>query len=158
MAIVYLGIGSNIGDKGANCIESLRLLGDRGIVVRKESSRYETAPWGVEDQPAFINMAVEVFTDLPPLELLAVLKDIEEEMGRESGVRWGPRLIDLDILLYDDLVLSGDMLTIPHPHLHERRFALGPLSEIAPDVLHPVMLKTIASLLREVSHDKDNNR
>jgi 2-amino-4-hydroxy-6-hydroxymethyldihydropteridine diphosphokinase len=158
MAVVYLGIGSNLGDKGANCIESIRMLGNRGIVVRKESSCYETDPWGLEDQPAFINMVVEAETDLPPFELLGALKKIESEMGRKAGVRWGPRLIDLDILLYDDLIFSTDLLTIPHPHLHERRFALEPLAEIAPDVVHPVKLKTIAALLMEVGHDKNNKR
>jgi dihydroneopterin aldolase / 2-amino-4-hydroxy-6-hydroxymethyldihydropteridine diphosphokinase len=158
MAVVYLGIGSNLGNKSSNCRRSVKLLRDRGITVTKESVQFITEPWGLKDQPGFCNMAVEAFTELPPLELLAVLKDIEREMGRESGVRWGPRIIDLDILLYDNLIFSDDMLTIPHPHLHERRFALEPLSEIAPDVLHPVMLKTIESLLREVSHDKDNNR
>jgi len=155
VAVVYLGIGSNIGDRRANCRRSVELLRDRGIRVTKVSSQFETEPWGLEDQPCFVNMAVEAETTLSPLDLLAVLKNIEREMGRGSGVRWGPRVIDLDILLYDDLIFYTEALTIPHPHLHERRFALEPLAEIAPDVLHPVSLKTLSSLSAEVIHDKD---
>lgn len=150
MAVIYLGIGSNLGDKSTNCRQSVGLLRSKGILVTKESAPYETEPWGLKDQPGFINMAVEAKTDLQPLELLGALKEIEREMGREAGVRWGPRVIDLDILLYEDMVLSTEALTIPHPHLHEREFALEPLAEIAPTVMHPLMSKNIATLLREV--------
>jgi 2-amino-4-hydroxy-6-hydroxymethyldihydropteridine diphosphokinase len=158
MAAVYLGIGSNLGDKRANCLRAVELLRSRGILVTKESALYETEPWGLKDQPGFINMAVAAETDLTPHDLLNSLKEIERKMGRDEGVRWGPRLIDLDILLYDDLILTTDTLTVPHPHLHEREFALKPLAEIASEVIHPVKLKTIAALLREVGHYENNKR
>jgi 2-amino-4-hydroxy-6-hydroxymethyldihydropteridine diphosphokinase len=150
MAVVYLGIGSNLGDKRANCLRAVEALRCKGISVSKESALYETEPWGLKDQPMFINMAVEAETTLLPMALLDVLKDVEKEMGRLDSDRWGPRVIDLDILLYDDLVLSTEELIIPHLHLHEREFALGPLAEIAPGVIHPLMSKNIAELLGEV--------
>jgi 2-amino-4-hydroxy-6-hydroxymethyldihydropteridine diphosphokinase len=158
MAVAYIGIGSNLGDRRANCLRAITALRGRGIRVARESSQYETEPWGVLDQPAFINMAVAAETDLSPLELLSALKEIEREFGRKPGVRWGPRLIDLDILLYDDLVFSDAALCIPHPRLCERRFALEPLAEIAGDIAHPVALKTIETLLGEVCRDKDDKR
>lgn len=150
MAVVYLGIGSNLGDKKANCLRAIELLSAKGISVTRESSLYKTMPWGFKDQPDFINMAIEVCTDLPSADLLSLLKAIEKEMGREDSGRWGPRLIDLDILLYNSLVLDNDILTVPHPALHKRAFALEPLAEIAPDVIHPLMQRNIVELLREV--------
>ncbi len=102
----------------------------------------------MEDQPRFINIAIEIQTDLPPPELLSLLKKIESNMGRVYTSRWGPRVIDLDILLYEDLVLTGIELQIPHPGMHERAFVLKPLAEIAPEKIHPVLLKRIDELLR----------
>jgi 2-amino-4-hydroxy-6-hydroxymethyldihydropteridine diphosphokinase len=150
MAVIYLGIGSNLGDKKAHCRRAVELLRSRGMSVTKESTMVESDPWGLKDQPRFINMAVEAETLMLPFELLNMLKGIEEEMGRTAGVRWGPRLIDIDILLYEGLVLSTDILTIPHQRLHEREFVLAPLAEIAPNVIHPLMSKNISELLREV--------
>jgi 2-amino-4-hydroxy-6-hydroxymethyldihydropteridine diphosphokinase len=146
MARVYIAIGSNLGEKKANCLRAVALLPERGIVPNKVSPVFETEPRGVKDQPPFMNMAVEAETGLAPGDLLMALKDIEREMGRAETVRWGPRVIDLDILLYDDLVLKEPGLEIPHPLMHERGFVLGPLSEIAPDLVHPVLKKTVREL------------
>ncbi len=150
MPIVYLGIGSNLGNRKENCLNALRLLAAKSIGVAKQSSLYETRPWGVIDQPEFINMAAEIMTDMPPVDLLGVLKGIEKALGREDTGRWGPRTIDLDILFYDDLVLETPDLRIPHPLMHLREFVLRPLSEIAPDKVHPVLKKTVRELLEEV--------
>ena len=150
MAIVYIGIGSNLGGRRENCREALRQLGLRGVKVVKQSSMVETEPWGVADQPRFINMAIEAETDLSPEQLFTVLKGIEGKMGREETVRWGPRLIDLDILFYDDLVIDAAELKIPHPRLHERQFVLGPLSEIAPGKVHPKLKKTVLQLCSDL--------
>ena len=111
----------------------------------------ETEPWGIKDQPKFINMAIEVDTDLEPGGLLVLLKDIESDIGRTPGLHWGPRIIDLDILLYDDLVIKTPELEIPHPGIADRYFVLRPLAEIAPEIIHPVLNKSIKSLLSEIS-------
>ena len=150
MSIVYVGIGSNLGDREKNCLQSVDVLERNGIVVRQRSSLYETMPWGVRDQPLFLNMVIEVETELKPQELLELLKNVEIEVGREKSARWGPRAIDLDILLYDDISLDKDTLTIPHPFLHKRDFVLIPLCEIAPDVKHPVLQLRMHELLQMV--------
>jgi 2-amino-4-hydroxy-6-hydroxymethyldihydropteridine diphosphokinase len=151
MARVYLGIGSNLGKRRENCQKALALLEEAGLRVTASSSAVETAPWGVEGQPEFINMAVEAETFLSPRELLMLLKAIEDRMGREAdSERWGPRVIDLDILLYDSLVYKEPLLTIPHPRMHEREFVLGPLCEIAPNLIHPVLGQSVKELLRRL--------
>jgi 2-amino-4-hydroxy-6-hydroxymethyldihydropteridine diphosphokinase len=146
MAIIYIGIGSNLGDKEGNCKTAIERLSKNGIAVKKISSPYRTKPWGVEDQPDFVNMAVKAETSINPSELLTILKAIEKDMGRQDGVHWGPRLIDLDLLFYDDLVFSCDELAIPHPLLHEREFVLLPMTEIAAEFVHPVLKATIKQL------------
>lgn len=150
MATVYIGIGSNIGDRRTNCINAVKLMNESGIVVTKESSVYETQPWGMKEQPLFINMAVIAETDLSPESALAALKCIEKEMGREESSRWGPRRIDLDILFYDDRIITEKDLCIPHPLLQQREFVLLPLFEIAPDKWHPVLKKTVRRLREEL--------
>ena len=147
MSIVYISIGSNIGDREENCRKAIKLLKENGIALKRESSLYETEPWGVKNQPKFINMAIEVETDKEPEELLRVLKEIEKEIGRKESVKWGPRVIDLDIIFYNDLILKTENLEIPHPLLQERDFVLKPLSEIAPDKKHPVTGKTVKEML-----------
>ncbi len=151
MPTVYLGIGSNLGDRQENCLRAIGLLKGKDTSVGKQSSMYETEPEGGKDQPYFINMAVEIKTDLSPHELLKTLKTIENEMGRTETVKWGPRVIDLDILLYDGLIIDEPDLKIPHPLMHERTFVLKPLSEISPDALHPALGKTVRQLLAEIS-------
>lgn len=150
MATVYIGIGSNIGNREENCEKAARLLLGNGITVTNMSLMIETEPWGVTDQQKFVNMAVEAQTDLGPEELLVVLKKIEFDMGRLPSARWGPRLVDLDILFYDDLVMKMDDLEIPHPYIKERDFVLKPLAEIAPEKMHPVFKKSVKELLEEL--------
>ena len=154
MAIVYIGIGSNLGDRHRNCLRAIELLRQNGLFITKQSSMHETEPWGVTEQPEFVNMAVEVVTDLSPKKLLEMIKKIEKDMGRQDTIKWGPRIIDLDILLYDNIILKTDFLTIPHPLMHEREFVLGPLSEIAGDFIHPVLKKSIADLFKETKFIK----
>ena len=150
MAIVYIGIGSNLGNREENCEKAINLISQKGIEVLKRSSFYETEPWGVKEQPKFINAALEVETDLEPEELLKTIKGIETDIGRVSGIRWGPRLIDFDILLYNDLTVKTDNLEIPHPGVKDRGFVLMPLSDIAPEKVHPVLKKSIKKLLSEI--------
>ena len=151
MSITYIGIGSNLGNREENCKQAIKLIEKNGIVIKKQSRMYETAPSGVKDQPKFINMTIEAETDKKPEELLRVLKEIEKEIGRTESVKWGPRVIDLDILFYDDLILKIPGLEIPHPLLHEREFVLKPLCEIAPDKKHPVTGKTVKEMLENLS-------
>ncbi len=146
MSTVYVGIGSNLGERQGNCFCAIDLLEKKGIIIKNKSSIYETEPWGVKDQPPFLNMVIKVETDLQPSQLLEVLKTVEKEVGREESYKWGPRVIDLDILLFDDIVVQEDSLTIPHPLMHERDFVLRPLLEIAPDVIHPVLKMSIGQL------------
>ena len=151
MSIAYIGIGSNLGDREDNCERAIKLLIANGITVTKRSSMAETEPWGVKEQPDFINMAVEIETALKPDSLLHLLKNIEIEAGRLPTSHWGPRIIDLDILLYDDLIIKTSELEIPHPHISEREFVLKPLAEIAPEKVHPLLGKSIKNLLMELS-------
>lgn len=150
MATVYIGIGSNLGKRRYNCEKAIKKIKEKGIVVKKISSMYETKPWGLKEQPLFINMVVEIETKINPEELLKMLKEIEVEMGRKETLRWGPRIIDLDILLYNNEIIDQEDLKIPHPFLHQRDFVLLPLSEIAPDLIHPVLKKTIKQLREEL--------
>jgi 2-amino-4-hydroxy-6-hydroxymethyldihydropteridine diphosphokinase len=147
--IAYIGIGSNVGDKAANCLQAIEYLAEAGRII-DVSSLYYTKPVGFKAQEDFINAAVALETDLPPAELLAVCHAIEERLGRRRTVRWGPRIIDLDILLYGDLVMNRPDLDIPHPLMAARKFVLAPLVEIAPDAVHPVLTKTTSQLLGEL--------
>jgi 2-amino-4-hydroxy-6-hydroxymethyldihydropteridine diphosphokinase len=137
VARAYVGLGTNLGDREARLRQAVDLLRER-IDVRAVSSVRETEPWGLVDQPPFLNAAVEVETELTPRELLDLLLDVERSLGRtREGPRYGPRAIDLDLLVYEDETLEEPGLTVPHPRLHERRFALEPLFELAPDLVVP---------------------
>jgi 2-amino-4-hydroxy-6-hydroxymethyldihydropteridine diphosphokinase len=146
---VYLGLGSNLGDRQHN-ITAATLQLKNFSTIKRSSQIYETEPWGFQDQPKFLNQAILVETALEPLNLLQCLKEIEHNMGRIASRKNGPRLIDLDILFYNDLVFKRPELTIPHPHLSERAFMLVPLAEIAPNLLYPKQHKTIVELLQSV--------
>jgi 2-amino-4-hydroxy-6-hydroxymethyldihydropteridine diphosphokinase len=139
---VFLGLGTNIGDRRANLEKALSCLKEAGIKIKKTSSVYETEPIGVVEQEWFYNMVVEAETKLPPLKLLSLVKGIEKKMGRVNSKRWGPRLIDIDLLMYDNLQFrdttrEGYKLKLPHPEIKNRAFVVLPLLEIAPEVTLP---------------------
>ena len=149
MAIAYLALGTNIGNKRRNMITAAALLAERVGDVLALSGFYETEPWGFQSVNTFLNAALQLDTSLSPLELLKATQEIEIEMGRtqKSNGAYHDRIIDIDILLYDNLVLQTPELTLPHPLMHERLFVMEPLAEIAPNVIHPVFKKPVISLL-----------
>jgi 2-amino-4-hydroxy-6-hydroxymethyldihydropteridine diphosphokinase len=149
MATVFIGLGTNLGEREQNLAEARQLLGF-ALDITAESTVIETEPWGNVDQPRFLNQVVRGETELAPERLLEELKGIEGLMGREPTFRYGPRRIDLDLLYYDDLVLTGTKLTIPHASLHLREFVLRPLVEIGPEWVHPVLGRTNFELLNEL--------
>lgn len=152
--ICYVGVGSNTGDPVGNCREALdRLSASETIEVLRRSSLYRTEPVGIKDQPWFINAVVEVRTTLEAHALLGVLRGIEERMGRVRTEKGGPRVIDLDILLYGERVIRDETLCVPHPEMHKRRFVLVPLMEIASYLIHPVYGVSIRGLLGRLSDD-----
>lgn len=144
---IYLLLGSNLGDR------LLVMESARGLISKKvgrismESSIYETAPWGITDQPTFLNQVIRIETTLAPEEVLRNILDIEHELGRVRYERWGARVIDIDLLYYQDLILDTARLTLPHPRLQDRLFTLIPLTEIAPDFINPLLGETSTALL-----------
>jgi len=146
---VWIGLGTNLGDRLQNLKAALDALKEL-MTIRKLSSIYETDPWGYTDQPSFLNQVVEISTDLPPTNLLALLKKLERNLGREKTFHLGPRVIDLDILFYADMVCETPQLVIPHPHMPQRAFVLVPLAEIAPGLIHPALKRSVKELLADV--------
>lgn len=145
---VYLLLGGNLGDKKKLLITAIARIGAEIGELSAQSSWYETAAWGKEDQPSFLNIAVAAKTFLNPLAVLEKALQIEEDLGRVRKEKWGARLIDIDILLYgDEVIADGQRLQVPHPRMQERRFVLAPLAEIAANQVHPVLKLTIAQLL-----------
>jgi dihydroneopterin aldolase/2-amino-4-hydroxy-6-hydroxymethyldihydropteridine diphosphokinase len=149
--IAFIGIGSNVGDKTANCQTAIEYLAEAGRII-EVSSFYYTEPVGYKEQEDFINAAATLETNCSPAELLAICHAIEDRLGRRRTVRWGPRTVDLDILLYGDLVVSRPDLVIPHPLMAMRKFVLAPLVEIAPEVMHPLLNKTMLQLLSDLQN------
>ncbi len=143
---VYLGLGSNIGNKEANVARAIQLLPDQ-VMVTEVSSIYESEPVGFKDQPWFVNAVCSAYTDLSAARLLDYLKHIENQMGRIMSFKDAPRVIDIDILFYEDQVIDTPDLTIPHPRIAERAFVLHPLSELNPLLFHPARARTVAQLL-----------
>jgi len=146
---VYLGLGANLGDRQANLAQAVELLGQR-LDIEKVSSIYETEPVGYKDQPLFLNAVCRVQTDIGPLQLLSLVKGIEASMGRVPNFSDGPRLIDIDIILYGDMVMMDPELSIPHPRMAQRAFVLIPLAEIAPGLVHPFSGESVEEMVANV--------
>lgn len=149
MTEAFVALGANLGDRAASLGEALHAIGSFGEIVRV-SSMYETEPVGLADQPTFLNAVAQISTGLNARQLLTHLLDIEQSLGRARTVRNGPRVIDLDLLLYGSSVIAEPGLEVPHPRLSERRFVLAPLAEIAPELVHPVLGLTMAKLFSQL--------
>lgn len=143
---VYLSLGTNLGDRAANLKQAVASLPPQ-MTIKAKSDVYETPPWGYTDQEPFLNQAVKATTYLEAEPLLKHLKRLEVALGRKATFRYGPRLIDIDILFYDDLVLETPALVLPHPHVHERGFVLMPLMDIAPDLVHPASGRSVREMI-----------
>lgn len=151
---IFIALGSNLGDREANVREAVRLAGEGGgLTVVKISPLYESEPWGQEDQPRFVNAVMEARSELPPVELLKYLKGIEAEMGREKAEKWGPRIIDLDIIFYGARVVKDEHVEVPHPRAHERAFVMVPLSDIAPWFIDPLSGAPVSELAERLGKE-----
>jgi len=147
-----------MGDRKLNLARARNLIGEKCGELKNISSIYETAAWGNIDQPMFLNQSLEITTPLKPIPLLQQILEIEKQLGRTRHEKYGPRIIDIDILFYNDEIYNDSLLTVPHPALQYRRFALKPMNELAPNFVHPVLKKTIAQLLEECPDDLPVNK
>jgi len=147
--LVYLALGSNLGIRSKNLENARNALEMQGW-LKESSPIYETPPWGIVDQPAFLNQVVKIETNLSPVKLLSFLKQLEIKLGRTPAERYGPRLIDIDILFYNNEIVNRRKLKIPHPRLAERAFVLVPLADLAPLLRHPASQKTVSEMLSQV--------
>lgn len=142
-------LGSNEGDRVATLNQAIKLMEEAGVIIRSRSLLYQTAAWGLTEQPDFLNMAIYAETELTAVDLLQVIGEIEVELGRQREVKWGQRTLDIDIIFFNEDIVNFADLTIPHPHMQDRRFVLMPMAEIVPDWQHPVLHKSVAELLEE---------
>lgn len=147
---VYVAFGTNMGDKNKNIEKAIEMMRDRGLKVIKISQVYKTEPYGYTNQPEFLNGVLEASTYLDAVDVLKTLLEIEKDMGRVREFKWGPRIIDLDILFFNDDVIDEKDLKVPHPDMQNREFVLKPLCEIAPDFIHPVLKKSVKNMLLEL--------
>lgn len=148
MKTAYLSLGSNLGDRAGNLRRALELLASRDIVIMRTSSLYETEPQDLQQQAWFLNQVAEIETTFFPLQLLGSIQSIEREMGRWRTVPKGPRVIDIDIILFGNFIIETPQLQVPHPRMPARRFVLEPLAELAPELRHPVTRRTVSEMLR----------
>ena len=146
---VFLLLGTNLGDRFHHLLVAQEQIGITAGEIIATSSIYETSAWGQTNQPSFLNQVLKIDSSLSPEALLTELLKIETNMGRTREIKWGPRIIDIDILLFDQIIIQSERLSIPHPAMHLRRFTLTPLAELAPGFIHPVFQKSIAELLRD---------
>lgn len=146
---VFLLLGSNLGDRLQVLAAAREAIADQAGSIVNQSAIYETAPWGITDQPAFLNQVLEITTSLLPEDLLRIILNIEHDLGRVRYERWGARVIDIDMLYFGQTVMDSARLTLPHPRIQDRRFVLAPLAEIAPDFVHLILQKTSSKLLEQ---------
>lgn len=151
MSKVWIALGSNMGEGRKNLDLAIKMMNERGVLVEKVSTYIETEPYGYTEQDNFVNAVCIAETKLSPRELLKVLLKIELDMGRVRIIKWGPRIIDLDILFYEDLIIDEEDLKVPHIEIQKRSFVLEPVNEISPDKIHPVFKKTVHQLLLDLN-------
>ena len=157
--IAYLLLGGNLGDRKRNLELAIQLLNKEAGKVSAVSSIYETAAWGVTEQPDFLNQAVKLETNLAPLQLLDKMLEIEQQLGRIRKDKWGERLIDIDLILFGEEIIDVEnKLQVPHPHMQSRNFVMKPLAEIAPNAYHPVLEKTILEIFENISDNLEVNK